>query len=84
MSRITFGPGHAGAPSTSAVSVRSATRITAERARGLVARLGRAGLDAGERAQAMRPLGAANGARRSNSLLLSFAMKVLTIRSSSE
>src|SRR6185369_4750523 len=64
-------------------SVRSATRRMAERARGLAATSSAEGL--------MRPsassriaLGGANGARRSTTSRLSRAMKVLTMRSSSE
>ena len=63
--------------------MRSATRITAERARGLVAASVGPGLTRPS-ARSRCGRGAANGARRSNSLLLSRAMKVLTIRSSSE
>src|SRR6185369_12002107 len=76
-------PGHAAAPAPSGTSVRSATRITAERARGLVAASVGPGLTR-PRARNRCGRGAANGARRSNSLLLSRAMKVLTILSSSE
>src|SRR5437763_3031307 len=64
-------------------SVRSATRMTAERARGLAATSVALGL--------VRPsdfsrvgFGGANGTRRSTSLLLSRAMKVFTMRSSRE
>ena len=71
-------------PAPNGSSVRSATRITAERARGLAAVSVGAGLDAARSRAAGAALGAANGARRSNSVRLSWAMKVLTIRSSSE
>jgi hypothetical protein len=63
--------------------VRSATRITAERARGFAAASAAPGRT---RAIARRRVGrgGANGARRSTSLRLSRAMNVLTMRSSSE
>ena len=47
--RVTLPP-----PAPSGSAVRSATRITAERARGLARRLGRTRLDAGDRAQPVR------------------------------
>ena len=63
--------------------MRSATRITAERARGLARTSASPGLMRAIAASRIG-FGSANGARRSNAGLLSRAMKVLTMRSSSE
>src|SRR3989338_3099233 len=64
-------------------SVRSATRSTAERERGLPDTSDSDGLRR-PMACSISGLGAANGTRRSTSSLLCLAMKVLTMRSSSE